>query len=102
MKQALYYSIRKNLYDTVVAVTSEKGTRRWHGRDCQYNEVTHGTFDQLRGRFKTQADAEACRSGIRAISDKYKPLLEQNIRERNRLYKDERLEVEEFIKANTE
>lgn len=71
MKQALYYAIRHNYGNSVIAVTSEKGTRRWHGRDTRYNETTHGTFDQLRGRFDSQEAAEAMRDKIAFLSKQF-------------------------------
>lgn len=101
MKQALYYAIRRNLYSTVVAVTSEKGTRRWHGRDCKYNEATHGTFDQLRGRFPTQEAAEKCREGVLAIDAKFDTQIEVHRQATTRLYRECRDEIDAYIKANS-
>lgn len=77
MKEPLYYSVRLlTLYPYVVAVTSEKSSRygrtRWYGRDCRYNEATHGTADQLRGKFATQVEAESAVSKIKEVHDYYK------------------------------
>ena len=99
MKPALYYAIRKNLYSTIVAVTSEKGTRRWHGRDCQYNEATHGTFDQLRGKFNTLEEAEACRKGIEEIAKHYEGRRRDVQATLRLLYRQEADNIEDYIKG---
>lgn len=101
MKQALFYAIRVNLYNTVVAVTTEKPNGRWHGRDCRYNEVTHGTSDQLRGRFNTEAEAEACRAGVIAIGDKYEAERKPLSKKISTLYAVERQEIEDYVKAQS-
>lgn len=102
MKPALYYAIRRNLYSTVVAVTSEKGTRRWHGRDCQYNEATHGTFDQLRGKFASQEEAEACRAGVLEIDKRFDVLIEVHRNATTKLYRECRDEIDAFIKEKSD
>lgn len=100
MKQALYFAIRRNLYNTIVAITSEKGRRRWHGRDCRYNEVTHGTFDQLlASNFKTYEEAEACRKGITEIDDRYEAQLKLLRNKINELHRDCRRDIEAFIQS---
>lgn len=97
MKTALYYAIRRNLYKTVVAITTEKGSRRWHGRDCTYNEATHGTFDQLMGRFDTKEAAEAKRSELSRIADKYKAERKPHETAIMELHRSERRAIEEAV-----
>lgn len=99
MKTALYYAIRRNLYNTVVAVTTEKGSRRWHGRDCTYNEATHGTFDQLMGRFDTKEAAEAMRTEIARIANKYKAERKPHETAIMQLHQSERQAIEEAVNS---
>lgn len=101
MKQALYYAIRRNYGNSVVAVTSEKGTRRWHGRDCRYNEATHGTFDQLRGKFKTLEDANACREGILKIDAEYDAKIKVHRDTQTLLYRECARDIDKFIADNS-
>lgn len=73
VKPALYYAMRRDIYNNIVAVTTEKpGWRgKWHGRYTRDNTPTHGTFDDLMGRFETQEAAEAKRDELKAIRAKY-------------------------------
>jgi hypothetical protein len=102
MKPALYYAIRKNLYNTIAAITSEK-TRfnipaKWYGRDVTHgNEPTHGNISSLMGRFKTLEDAEACRDKIKAIGETYNQLRNIHNDEIRKLYRLEGDEIREIV-----
>lgn len=100
MKPALYYAIRRNLYHTVAAITSEKKGRyidKWYGRDCEYGESTNGTVDQLRGRFKTCEEAEAMRLKISIIADDYDRQRDVHHKAISKLYQDESNAIEAAI-----
>lgn len=79
MKDAKYFSLRKawngGLGYRPVAITTEKG-RRWYGRDLEHDEPTNGTFDQLVGRFETEASVKSAMAGVREIADRHKPVLD--------------------------
>lgn len=106
MKPALYYAIRRNLYSTIVAVTSEKPSRygraRWWGRDCQYSESTHGNTDDLRGRFATLEAATSMRARIVILADKYEKCRKVLNNEINELYRSEGAEIDQLIKEMTD
>jgi len=95
MKKALYYSVRvKTLYPYVVAVTSEKGSRRWYGRDCRTGESTNGLLQHTRGRFDTQADAESKVAAIKEIDDRLKVKRDELSKQQNAFAREERLEID--------
>ena len=103
MKKALYYAIRTNcLYSKVIAVTSEKGSGRWFGRDCRYNDSTNGRASDLRGRFETQEQAEACLTGVIAITNDYEAQRKVLSDKQTRLYREERDKVDAYITEEME
>ena len=106
MKPALFYAVRKNLYNTVVAVTSEKPSRhgctKWAGRDVKYTEVTHGTSDQIIGRFETQEQAEALRTKIGLLGQQYDQLRKPHQDAISRLHREEREALDRLCKGTTD
>ena len=75
MKKALYYAIKRNLHNDIVAVTSEKSKGRWYGRYVKDTTATHGApgygMSDIMGRFDTSEEAEAKRTQIAAIAKEY-------------------------------
>lgn len=105
MKPALHYAIRKDWDRTVIAVTSEQTGRRhdkWHGRNTKYNESTHGTTEQLQGRFKTQAQAEAVSRRVLEIRDEYDAKRKPHNDAVTQLYTDERNAMNAAIEAGSD
>ena len=86
LRPALYYTIRTHsLYQPIIAVTSEKGRRRWYGRDCKDNMATNGTFEDIRGRFETLEAAQSCKAEVLAIEAEFDEQIKFHRREMNRL-----------------
>lgn len=100
MKQALYYAIRKSWGYNIVAITSEKGSRRWFGRDCRFNEATNGTSDQLLAKFKTEEAANATRAEIKRIDEKFDEQIKQLRNGIDKLNRDCRKEVRDYLEGN--
>ena len=98
MKKPLYYAIRRNLGNDIVAVTSEKGTSRWYGRRLPYNEVTHGTFDQLIAKgFNSEAEARDCKEGIEKIDAEFNVKIKDLQRQINELHRQCRRAIGTYI-----
>jgi hypothetical protein len=96
MKKALFYTIRRNLHNDVVAITSvrERGYRKgWNGRYHKDNCPTHGRPDQFMGRFSTLQEAEAAREDLDAIRTRYEKRIEPLQKEIIQLHRDERDEI---------
>lgn len=47
MKKPIYYAISRRRNNPVMAITSEKGNRRWYGRTVQDHLTTNGTKHEL-------------------------------------------------------
>jgi hypothetical protein len=78
MKPALYYTIHTMcMYPKVIAVTSEKARGRWYGREVRDNTATHGTNTDVRGRWDTQAEAEAMLTQVSKLAADYQERREQ-------------------------
>ena len=103
MKKPLYFAIRKNLYDDIVAVTSEHPSGKWAGRYVKDNTVTHGSNrygqDDKSGSFETQEQAEAMRDCIRKIGATFKERREALNRQFSELYKEERAAIDAAIEG---
>jgi hypothetical protein len=76
MKPALFYSLAAHGRTQIVAVTSIKRERNWYGRAVRDNMATHGTLSGLLGRFETEEAASAARDEIKAIRDRYEPIID--------------------------
>lgn len=103
MKPALYYSIRKSLFHTIIAVTSEKpgkGYRhdKWAGREVDTNTVTHGTVDDLRGRFATEQEAQEKRASILTIANMFDEARKVHYDAISALHRDETAQIAELLK----
>jgi hypothetical protein len=99
MKPALFYAIKRYRPGTIIAVTSEK-RNRWFGRDTRDNDPTHGTFEDLRGRFDTLDQAKAAQSDIREIVERYKVQRDELSRQMSALYASEHAEIDEVVKRH--
>lgn len=101
-KPALYYAVRKALYHPVVAVTTEKPSRlhgkKWHGRYVSDNTPTHGDVSDLRGRFKTQEQAEKHVAAIREVDKIYDAKMKRLNDAMRQNYRDHRNAIEALIK----
>jgi hypothetical protein len=102
MKKALFYALRRALYSPVIAVTTYKPSGRWHGRRCDYNEVTHGISSDLCGLFATQEQAEACRAHVRELEAEYDKKIKVHRDAISILNRDQRRDIEAYIKHATE
>lgn len=101
LKTALYYAIRRNLYNDIVAVTTEKDKGRWHGRYCKDNTPTHGApvhgNADIMGRFATEEAALAMRARLALIADIYKAKRKELDKQVSALFAQERAHIEEAI-----
>jgi hypothetical protein len=103
LKDALFFAIRRNLYYTVVRVTSLKGRRRWYGSDCSRDyEPTNGTTDQLLARFRTEAAANEARAAIKAIDVKYDAQIDQLQQGISNLRRQAGREIRDCLENNKE
>jgi hypothetical protein len=99
MKPALFYAIRRDLYNNVVAVTSIKDHRNhWFGRYVRDNSATHGRGD-LMGRFETREAAEAKREELAKIATDYDAKRKPHSDAISRLYREERDAIDEAVKG---
>ncbi|HYH16128.1 MAG TPA: hypothetical protein VD794_12955 [Flavisolibacter sp.] len=97
MKKALYYSIRKDFYNSVIAVTSEN-KYRWYGRNCRYGNLsTNGTKRDLIGKFDTETEASECRKAIADIRATYDYYIKNKEKEIEQLRRDCKLDIENYI-----
>lgn len=105
MKPALYYAIRINYGNDVVAVTSERTTRRnekrWAGRYVKDNTATHGGMtyghSDIIGKFATQGEAEYTRKRMLEIHDEFKERREFLSKKISELWSQERIAVDKLI-----
>lgn len=78
MKPALYYTIRTMCYrPKVIAVTSEKARGRWYGREVSDNTATNGITSHVRGRWDTQAEADAMLGKVSKLAEAYQERREE-------------------------
>ncbi len=102
MKKPLYYAIRTgSLYNPVIAVTSERGSR-WSGRECPHGMVTyysptHGRMTDLSCKFETENAAYAKRSDIAKLSDAYDEARKALARATSKLHATERGALAELL-----
>lgn len=105
MKPALYYAIRLNLHNDIIAVTSERrdryGAHKWNGRYVRDNTATHGGYryghSDIVGKFPTQEDAEDARRELKVVHDNYEKARNKLMDRVNQLYALERADIQEIM-----